>query len=450
MPAPVVRADYDRLTESARGFSEQSALIRQTLQAISRQTDTLEGGDWLGQGAQAFYAEMQGQVLPTLNRLIRALEAAADTTHQINQVAQQAEAEAAAFFRLAGASNGAGAALSDAAAGLGANGTGGAPASAAAKPANGAAFIGAKAAPGVTGPRRLGATGSELGQQNFDNTLADLQSENPKLAQAIGQDPALSALLERAVRAGFSVMPALGLDPGLSLQTAVLRIGPNTTVAEFKGMAQTAIDNPRALSNLPPKLAQVIKQDKVLLERLLHMRERLPQFTLTANDTPGNSQSRIGVASALIQLDPKNPRGSLSSALTKLERDNARQFPIDEAYPNQRDVFIKRNLEYRLRNDANEIFHALRAEQVALGKMSTNLPHLGKTGNAGSYHMVIEGYMRGSADEMGARDLIVDMLKVEPALIKKRAEYEAHYARLWAEHDARVKASAKQPAQKTP
>jgi hypothetical protein len=51
---------------------------------------------------------------------------------------------------------------------------------------------------------------------------------------------------------------------------------------------------------------------------------------------------------------------------------------------------------------------------------------------------------------VGARDVIADMLKVEHAHRAKRAEYEAHYARLWAEHDARAKAGANQPAPKTP
>src|SRR5688572_17936278 len=99
MSSPVVRADCDRLTEIAKNFGEQAAQLRQIHQQLSRQTGTLQGGDWLGQGAQAFYGEMNGQILPTLNRLISGLEAAADTTRQVNQVAQQAENEAASFFQ---------------------------------------------------------------------------------------------------------------------------------------------------------------------------------------------------------------------------------------------------------------------------------------------------------------------------------------------------------------
>ena len=58
MPGPKVRADYDALEIVAQGFSKQAEATAQTLQAIKGQMDTLQAGDWVGQGATAFYAEM--------------------------------------------------------------------------------------------------------------------------------------------------------------------------------------------------------------------------------------------------------------------------------------------------------------------------------------------------------------------------------------------------------
>src|SRR5687767_12880538 len=119
MAANVIRADYAQLTRTATMFGQHAEQARAVLQRLRQDLENLQAGDWLGQGAQAFYAEMNGQVLPTLNRLVQALEQAADTVRQINQIAQQAEREAAACLRGEGGATGAGAAIGSAAADLG-------------------------------------------------------------------------------------------------------------------------------------------------------------------------------------------------------------------------------------------------------------------------------------------------------------------------------------------
>src|SRR5579859_3713593 len=120
MAAPIVRSDYDALKQAAASFSNQAQAARQTIQALQSQLDTLQGGDWIGQGATAFYQEMGGSVMPTLKRLAAALDSASQTTLQIVQVVQQAEADAAAVFKVSGA--GAAGAAAGAAAGIAAGG----------------------------------------------------------------------------------------------------------------------------------------------------------------------------------------------------------------------------------------------------------------------------------------------------------------------------------------
>jgi len=99
MTAPKVRADYEQLKDAANRFSGQAQAARQTLQSLQRELDVLQGGDWVGQGATAFYQEMGGQVMPTLKRLATALESAQQTTLQISQIMAQAEADAARVLR---------------------------------------------------------------------------------------------------------------------------------------------------------------------------------------------------------------------------------------------------------------------------------------------------------------------------------------------------------------
>src|SRR5258708_7268773 len=103
MPGPQVRADYDALKNVAQGFSQQADETAKSLQALQGQMDTLHGGDWIGQGATAFYAEMNDQVLPTIKRLQSALQTSADITQKISQAMKSAEDEAAKVLRGAGA-----------------------------------------------------------------------------------------------------------------------------------------------------------------------------------------------------------------------------------------------------------------------------------------------------------------------------------------------------------
>ncbi len=102
MTAPRVRADYDQLTQIASQFGAQAESTRATLTKLRQQMNVLLGGDWLGKGAQAFYAEMDQSVLPRINRLAQALQAAQRVTQQISALMKHAEDDAAACFRTQG------------------------------------------------------------------------------------------------------------------------------------------------------------------------------------------------------------------------------------------------------------------------------------------------------------------------------------------------------------
>ena len=91
MSAPRVRADYDAIARIATQFEHEAAAVRLTLQGLRRLKQVLQAGDWIGEGARAFYAEMDSQVLPGLERLAGSLEAAAHTMRQIGQLVHQLE-----------------------------------------------------------------------------------------------------------------------------------------------------------------------------------------------------------------------------------------------------------------------------------------------------------------------------------------------------------------------
>lgn len=95
MPAPRIRGDHDALSKIAQNFARESANTQRSLRKMKQSMDTLQGGDWIGKGATAFYKEMESDVLPAVQRLQSALERSDQVTRQISSILQEAEEEAA-------------------------------------------------------------------------------------------------------------------------------------------------------------------------------------------------------------------------------------------------------------------------------------------------------------------------------------------------------------------
>jgi WXG100 family type VII secretion target len=211
MAAPRVRSDYDVLKQVAQSFQQQAQATAQTLQRVRSQKETLQGGDWIGQGATAFYNEMDSQVLPTLQRLQRALEESARITGQISQVMKQAEDDAANVLK----GNGSGGSGGAAAAGvfmpggavLGAAVSGGGSSAGGSPAGGGGGAPGGGAAPGGAGTPG-GAGGAPAGTP----TTRMLSQLDPQVAALAGQTPTLTSQLQGLEQDGWTVVkgPASG------------------------------------------------------------------------------------------------------------------------------------------------------------------------------------------------------------------------------------------------
>ncbi len=90
MPATIIRADYDGLKRIAQLFTSSADEASGMTRNLASQTDVLRGGDWIGPGAKAFYAEMDASVMPSLKRLTAALTEGARTANEIVRIAKQA------------------------------------------------------------------------------------------------------------------------------------------------------------------------------------------------------------------------------------------------------------------------------------------------------------------------------------------------------------------------
>ena len=100
--AQTIRADYAELAHIESLFAHEAETSQKIRSSLQAHLQVLQSGDWIGTGAQAFYAEMSSEVLPAIQRMARAFDNAQQTTHKIKQVMQQAEQDAARVFLATG------------------------------------------------------------------------------------------------------------------------------------------------------------------------------------------------------------------------------------------------------------------------------------------------------------------------------------------------------------
>ena len=162
MVAPRIHVDYNDLAQIAKIFFDQAEQTKTTLSRLNSNFETLDGGDWVGKGAQKFSGEMNSSVLPSVRGLIKVLEESGRVTHKIAEIMHQAEEDVASLFQVMAAG-----------------------AIAAAAP--GAAGLQAGIAAAVS------AATTELRNQAVDRVLKNI---NPKVRELVKKSPTLAAQIE--------------------------------------------------------------------------------------------------------------------------------------------------------------------------------------------------------------------------------------------------------------
>lgn len=102
MPNDIIQVDYDQLDAIAKRFGAQAAANQQLMERVGQSMQPLQGGGWQGRGSAAFFAEMNREVLPAMQRFADALDQARTVTLKVRDVMQAAEEEASAPFRSTG------------------------------------------------------------------------------------------------------------------------------------------------------------------------------------------------------------------------------------------------------------------------------------------------------------------------------------------------------------
>ncbi|MBX0329901.1 WXG100 family type VII secretion target [Oscillochloris sp. ZM17-4] len=89
-----VQVNYEQMNDVSSRFAKQSDTVQSLLQMLLGKLDPLKGGSFMGQAADAFYAEMDDVLLPSVRKLQELLSEANVVTKEVSQIFQKADSEA--------------------------------------------------------------------------------------------------------------------------------------------------------------------------------------------------------------------------------------------------------------------------------------------------------------------------------------------------------------------
>ena len=96
--AQLVLVNYEMMKKFSNSFRGQETAVQQTIQKLSKVIEQLRGGDWIGEGATAFFNEMDSEVMPAMKRLQSAMADGDKTSKEIEKIQHETEASIQAFF----------------------------------------------------------------------------------------------------------------------------------------------------------------------------------------------------------------------------------------------------------------------------------------------------------------------------------------------------------------
>ena len=96
--AGTTKVNYDEMQALIKSLQGEEEEIKMLLSQTKGKVETLHGNQWVGQGADKFFGEMEGTVLPKMGKLVYALNVASHVAQQIVNTIHQADEETKGFF----------------------------------------------------------------------------------------------------------------------------------------------------------------------------------------------------------------------------------------------------------------------------------------------------------------------------------------------------------------
>ena len=96
--AGTTQVNYDEMNGIIKSLKTEEDQIMNLLKTTKSKVESLHNNQWVGQGADNFFNEMEQTVLPALARLAHALGVGADVAQDIMNTIRQADEETQGYF----------------------------------------------------------------------------------------------------------------------------------------------------------------------------------------------------------------------------------------------------------------------------------------------------------------------------------------------------------------
>jgi WXG100 family type VII secretion target len=96
--AKIRKLNYDDLNSIVGKFKTEAQEIDGLLKQTKGKVESLHNNQWVGQGSEKFFSEMESLVLPAVSRLVDALNHAADIAQKIADTIRRFDEETKSFF----------------------------------------------------------------------------------------------------------------------------------------------------------------------------------------------------------------------------------------------------------------------------------------------------------------------------------------------------------------
>jgi len=96
--AGTTQVNYDEMNDIINSLKTEEEEMMNLLKTTKSKVESLHNNQWVGQGADNFFNEMEQTVLPALARLAHALGVGADVATDIVNTIRQADEETQSFF----------------------------------------------------------------------------------------------------------------------------------------------------------------------------------------------------------------------------------------------------------------------------------------------------------------------------------------------------------------
>lgn len=96
--AGTTKVNYDEMQAIIKSLQSEGEEIKTLLNTTKGKVEALHNNQWVGEGADKFFNEMESVVLPKMGKFVYALDVSANVANQIVQIIHQADEETKGFF----------------------------------------------------------------------------------------------------------------------------------------------------------------------------------------------------------------------------------------------------------------------------------------------------------------------------------------------------------------